>query len=600
MRDAAPLPTFSVLGINQAPENIDATKVASDWLALFAKSISSGDIDSTLDLFIETCYWRDLLAFTWNFRTLDGPTRIKNMLKERLGVTKPDGFSIKVDHLNGVQNVAPDLLWVQSSFLFETEIGHCSGIVRLVPLPSGTWKCHCLFTNLEDLKGFPEKLGHHRDPLPNHGKWLSARQEELEFKDHDPPVVIIGGGQSGLTVAARLKCLGVQSVIVEKNPRIGDNWRNRYQSLCLHDPVWYDHMAYMPFPPTWPAFTPALKLANWLENYAETMELNVWTSSEVLSTTPNMSNKWDVVVNRNGKERTLHVNHVIFASGLGGGTYDIPKYPGMDKFKGQILHSMQHDRATDHAGKKVVIVGACTSAHDIAVDYADHGVDVTMHQRGSTYIMSIKNGWKVLMGGVYDETGPPSDVADRLNASFGNMMRVPLYQAQTKQIADLDKELLDDLTQVGFKVNMGIDGTGFALLAWDRAGGYYLDVGASQYIIDGKVKLKGDSPIKKFTATGLEFENGSTLDADVVMFATGVGNATDYLRKICGDKVADNSKPIWGLDDEGEIKGCWRDLGLPGLWFMLGNLALVRFHSKHVALQIKAMEEGLFGTRYDS
>jgi hypothetical protein len=316
MREPAPLPTFSVLGIDAAPQDIDAAQVTTDWLASFAGCLSSNNIDAALDLFIPTCYWRDLLAFTWNFRTLDGPERINNMLKERLAITKPTSFNNKVDYLTGVQNVAPDLVWVQSSFLFDTDVGHCSGIFRLVPLPNGIWKCYCMFTNLDGLKGFPEKLGHHRYPLPNHGQWLSARQEELEFKTNNPPVLIIGGGHSGLSVAARLKCLGVQSLVVEKNTRVGDTWRKRYQALCLHDPVWYDHLPYLPFPSTWPVFTPAHKLANWLENYAETMELNVWLSAEVLSAAQDSAGKWNVVVSRNGTKRTFCVNHVIFATGI--------------------------------------------------------------------------------------------------------------------------------------------------------------------------------------------------------------------------------------------------------------------------------------------
>ncbi|TFL05208.1 hypothetical protein BDV98DRAFT_542839 [Pterulicium gracile] len=599
MRDPAPLPTFGLLGLQKAPENIDANSVASGWIQSFSNALSTGDVDAILEHFIDQCYWRDILAFTWDFRTFDGKDRFRQFLQDCLAETKPESFAAVVDQLQSVQQVAPDLLWLQSSFKFETKVGQCSGIVRLVPLPSGQWKAHSIFTNLEEIRGFPEQLGHLRNPDPNHGKWVSGREKEMEFADGDPPVLIVGGGHSGLTIAARLKVLGIKSLIIERNGRIGDNWRKRYQALCLHDPVWYDHMAYLPFPPTWPVYTPAPKLANWLEGYSETMELNVWTSSEVLSASQDASNKWHVVVQRkNGAKRTFSVNHLVFATGIGGGLMNMPEYPGMDKFKGQILHSMQHDRATDHAGKKVVIIGACTSAHDIATDYADHGVDITMYQRNSTYIMSVQNGWKVLMGGVYDETGPPSDVADRLNASFSNMMRVPIYQSQIAQIAEMDKELLDNLNEVGFKTNLGVNNTGFALLAWGRAGGYYLDVGASQYIIDRKIKMKSGTQLTTFSENGLKFDDGSELEADVVLFATGFGDAPNYISKICGPEVAAKMGKIWGLDEEGEICGAWRDTGVPGMWYMMGNLALARFHSKHVALQIKAMEEGVFGSRY--
>ncbi|KAF8893477.1 hypothetical protein BD779DRAFT_1506493 [Infundibulicybe gibba] len=593
------VPTLDKLGAT-VPEDADAKAIAAAWFKLFASSLESYDVNKVVGLFIEESYWRDMLALTWDFRTFHGTSKIRQFLSDRLKETKPRAFELKDEYL-GLQKPYPDIAWVNAMFSFETEVGLASGILRLVPTANGDWKAFGIFTTLEDLKGFPEKAGHLRSQAFNHGKWAAARQQEMEFRDSEPTVLIVGGGQSGLEVSARLKCLDISSLIIEKNPRIGDNWRNRYEALCLHDPVWYDHMPYIPFPPTWPVFTPALKLANWLEHYAEAMELNVWTSSTVTSVKQGKSNKWDVTVRRgDGQERTFIVNHVIFACGLGSGEAIFPKYPGMDQFKGQTLHSTQHKRATDHAGKKVVIIGACTSAHDIAVDYYQHGIDVTMYQRDSTYIMSVKNGLGLLMGGVYDEDAPPSYVADRMVASFPHLKNVGLSQRLTRRIAEADKDILDSLTKRGFRLNMGIQGTGFGMLAWSKAGGYYLGTGASQMIADGKIKLENKSQIERFTEHGLKFEDGSELKADVIICATGIGNARDGLIKLVGESVGKNLKPIWGLNEEGEINGVWRDLGVPGLWSMIGNLALCRFHSKHVALQIKAMEEGLFGTRYSA
>jgi len=258
------------------------------------------------------------------------------------------------------------------------------------------------------------------------------------------------------------------------------------------------------------------------------------------------------------------------------------------------VHSGDYTKAKEYEGKKVVVVGACTSGHDIAKDLHDHGVDVTMFQRSSTYIMSVKHGVTRVLGTLYCEGGPPPDVADRINASFPNYLQKPMHQRIVEDIANDDKETLDGLRRVGFRLNTGIDGSGFILLAWSKAGGYYFDVGASQLIIDGKIKLKNDAQIARFTQTGLEFEDGSTLDADVVVFATGYGDARDPMRSILGPELGARLKPIWGLDPEGEIKGAWRDIGIPRAWCMMGNFALCRFHSTHIALQIKAIEEGIF------
>ncbi|KAF8149353.1 FAD/NAD(P)-binding domain-containing protein [Crassisporium funariophilum] len=595
-----PLPTLDRLGASIASD-LDTKKVAKDWFESFAKAATAGDASTVAAMLLPEAFWRDMLALTWDMRTFSGTQKILPFLKDRLALSKLHDFSMRDEH-TGLQQPFPDLAWINLVFDFSTDVGKALGITRLVPTANGEWKAHVVFTNLEGLTNFPEKLGPLRNSKPNHGKWEAQRKRDVDFTDSSPGAIIIGGGQSGLVLAARLKVLDIPTLIVERNPRVGDNWRNRYEALCLHDPVWYDHMPYLPFPPTWPVYTPSQKLASWLELYAEALELNVWTSSTTTEVTQDQStNKWHVTIKRgDGTERKFVVNHLIFATGLGSGVPNTPKYPGMEKFKGKILHSSEHRKAIDHAGKKVVVVGACTSAHDIAVDYYEHGVDVTMFQRGSTYVMSTSNGWEVIMGGIYSEGAPPVDFADRLSASFPHHMAVGVNQRQTAYIAQLDKDLLDSLHKVGFRTNLGIKDTGFGLLAWSKAGGYYLDTGGSSLIADGKIKLKSDSIIESFDENTIKFENGTSLSADVVVFATGLGDLREQIRRVCGDDVASQCKTLWGMNDEGEINGAWRDVGVPGLWYMMGNLALCRFHSSHVALQIKAMDEGIFGTRYSA
>ncbi|KAF5392789.1 hypothetical protein D9757_000854 [Collybiopsis confluens] len=594
------LPTLDHLGATQ-PTDVDAKAVASEWFAKFAKSAEAGDVAGITQLFMSESYWRDILALTWDFRTFTGVDEIKQFLTDRLPTSQLKALKLRDEYLI-LQQPFPDLVWI--SFVFDFEVGDtgiASGIGRLMPQADGSWKANCVFTNLEELQGFPERIGANRSTEANHGLWASQRQAEVAFENQEPTVLIVGGGQAGLNTAARLKMLDIPTLIVEKNTRIGDNWRSRYQALCLHDPVWYDHMAYLPFPSNWPAYAPAQKLANWLESYADTMELNVWTSSEVTKATQNADNTWVVTVRlSDGKHRVFNrVKHVVFATGLGAGKANMPTYPGAESFKGQILHSSEHKLASDHAGKKVVVIGSCTSAHDIASDYSLNGVDVTMYQRGSTYIMSTQAGWAVLFSGLYEEGGLPTDVADRVFASLPtNFMYHGFAQRATGYIASIDKELLDGLHKRGFRTNTGIEGSGYPMLIMTKASGYYLDTGASQMIIDGKIKLKNDTLFTSFTPNGIQFEDGSELSADVVVFATGYSDASHIIQRICGDEVASKCKHTWGLNEEGETHGSWKDLGVPGLWYALGNLALDRFHSKHLALQIKAMEENKFGPRY--
>ncbi|KAI9507262.1 FAD/NAD-P-binding domain-containing protein, partial [Russula earlei] len=598
----AALPTLERQGLSAPPAVADAAVVVQTWFKAFGGYVQTGDVDGILSHFVDDAFWRDMLALTWDFRTFYGNDRIRRFLVDRLAANKLSNLQLNTDSA-AVGSPYPDLVWIQASFTFSTAVGIGSGVLRLVPTPTGVWKAHTIFTTLESLHGFPEFTGPLREQEPKHGTWVEQRRRELECEgpDQQPVVIIVGGGQSGLELAARLKYLGVKTLVVEREARIGQNWRKRYEALCLHDTVWYDHMPYLPFPPTWPVFAPTQKIADWLENYASALELDVWTSSTVTRASQDPeTKKWTVEIERaNAERRSFVVNHLVFAVGFGGGTHNVPQIPNAGEYKGIVAHSGDYARAKDYEGKKVIVVGACTSGHDIAKDLHDYGVDVTMFQRSSTYVMSIQNGFSRVFGGLYHEGGPPPDVADRLNASFPNYLLKPLHQRVVVDIAEKDRETLDGLRRVGFRLNTGIDGTGFILLAWEKASGYYFDVGASQLIIDGKIKLKNDAQIARFTQKGLAFTDGSALDADAVIFATGYGDARTPLRKILGPDIGARLKPIWGLDSEGEIRSVWRDLGVPRLWCMMGNFALCRFHSKHVALQIKAIEEGLFdGKRY--
>ena len=228
------LPTLDRLGASLQAD-VDAQKVATEWFAQFASAVSAGDTNQIVDLFLADGWWRDHLALTWDFRTFHGTAKIKRFLDDQLASFDVAGLQLRDGAL--LKQPYPDLAWVQALFDFETNVGIASGVIRLVPTASGEWKAFNMYTNLEDLKGFPENIGPRREFLPNHGKWLSQREGERAFSDGDPTVLVVGGGQAGLDVAARLKMLDVSTLVVEKQNRIGDQWRLRYEALCLHDPV---------------------------------------------------------------------------------------------------------------------------------------------------------------------------------------------------------------------------------------------------------------------------------------------------------------------------------------------------------------------------
>jgi len=233
----AALPTLQNLGVS-APTEVDPAVVAQTWFKTFDGYVQTGNVDGILSQLVDDAFWRDILSFTWDFRTFFGKDHINEFLVLRLATIKPS--NLKLDTTSAtLGSPYPDLVWIQATFTFSTEVGTGSGIFRLVPTPSGAWKAHTIFTTLESLHGFPELTGPLREQESKHGTWPEQRHRERECEgpDQQPVVIIVGGGQSGLELAARLKYLGVKTLVVEREARIGDNWRKRYEALCLHDTV---------------------------------------------------------------------------------------------------------------------------------------------------------------------------------------------------------------------------------------------------------------------------------------------------------------------------------------------------------------------------
>jgi len=592
------LPTTDRLNA-KVPESADAAAIAQEWLSALVASNAQQNTDAAEELFLPDSYWRDILALTSDIRSLEGWTNIKALLDSRR--SHLSSLRLLQEHHNEpiINNPFPDLTLLQFTFDFETPIGHGSGVGRLVPGANGKWKAFTIFTCLDSLMGSVEKVGVNRNATPCIEPWEALRKRQVDFVDESPQVLVIGGAQAGLELAARLKHLDVPTLVIERSARIGDSWRNRYDSLSLHDTVWYDHPPYMPFPSSWPVYCSAGKLANFLEAYAETLELSVWTSSEIHKTSwDDITKTWSVTIRRGDKEtRNFTVKHLVFTTGFGGGITNMPQIPNQDAFKGKVYHSSAFKTAREFVGKKAVIIGSCNSGHDIAQDFTRHGIDVTMYQRSPTYVVSAK-AIAGLLGGIYKE-GTNLEHADRVNASLTYTVTKLLHQRITPYFAQgVDKGILDGLNKVGFKTYLGPEDAGIFPLLLTRGGGYYIDTGGSQEIIDGKIKLKSGSAIKSFNENGLVFEDGSTLHADVIVFATGYGNAVDLVKAICGSQVADQLLPVWGLDQEGELNSVWKGSGHEGLWIGIGNLAMCRFYSGVLALQIKANLEGILPPKF--
>ena len=594
----------STLDPQTAPDVTPAQRVDA-WLADFEAALAVRDIDRVAGMFAVDSFWRDLVSFTWNLKTMEGREQITDMLTTRLAGTDPSGFRTR--------ETPTEDGGVTTAFIeFETAVGRGVGHLRLKD-EDGQPRAWTLLTALQELKGHEEPKGpsrvlgavHGDDPDPR--SWAEKRAEEQAElgRSIQPYALVIGGGQGGIALGARLRQLGVPAIIVDKHERPGDQWRKRYKSLCLHDPVWYDHLPYLPFPANWPVFAPKDKIGDWLEFYTRVMEVPYWSKTTCTSASfDEESNRWTVEVDRDGEKLTLHPTQLVLATGMSGKP-NIPTLPGQDVFRGDQHHSSAHPGPDAYVGRKAVVIGSNNSAHDICKALYENGVDVTMVQRSSTHIVKSDTLMDIGLGDLYSEralaAGMTTEKADLTFASLPyrimHEFQIPLYD----QMRERDKEFYDRLEAAGFELDWGADGSGLFMKYLRRGSGYYIDVGACDLVADGRIKL-AHGQVDHLTETAVVLADGTELPADVVVYATGYGSMNGWAADLIGQDVADRVGKVWGLGSdtpkdpgpwEGEQRNMWKPTQQPNLWFHGGNLHQSRHYSLYLALQLKARYEGI-------
>ncbi len=588
--------------LDRAINDTDPAQARVDsWLADFEAALRARDTDAAAALFATDSFWRDLIAFTWNLKTVEGPEGVAAMLRSCLDGVDPHGFrtSEPPTAADGVTEA-----WIE----FETAVGRGRGQLRLKE--EGAWT---LLTTLYELTGHEEPQRDRRPRGAEHGAnrdretWAEQREREAAQLGYEtqPYVLVVGGGQGGIALSARLRQLGVPTIVIDKRARPGDQWRSRYKSLCLHDPVWYDHLPYIKFPDNWPVFAPKDKIADWLESYTKVMELNYWTGTEAKSARyDETTREWTVEVERDGQPLVLRPKQLVLATGMSGRP-NIPDYPGMASFRGDQHHSSAHPGPDAYAGKKAVVIGSNNSAFDICGALWEKGADVTMVQRSSTHIVRSDTLMDIGLSALYSEeavaSGMTTEKADLVFASLPYRIMHEFQKPLYDQMRERDQDFYGRLEKAGFLHDWGDDGSGLFMKYLRRGSGYYIDVGAADLVANGDVKL-AHGQVAELTEDAVVLEDGTTLPADLVVYATGYGSMNGWAAELIDQETADRVGKVWGLGSdttkdpgpwEGEQRNMWKPTQQEALWFHGGNLHQSRHYSLYLALQLKARAEGI-------
>lgn len=585
--------------MSKLPETENAFEITTSWLKAFDNAVAAKDMAAVDRLFTSDSHWRDLVAFTWGVSTFSGRREINSAFQNFFLPANPQNIHLSLNRTppRWVQRAGVDT--IEAIFFFETDTGRGSGVLRLVSNPDGQgYVAWVLLTTLDEIKGHEEQIDERRPRGAEWSggfgaeNWTDFRTRQIAYEDREPAVVVVGGSQCGLGIAASLGVLGVDTLVIDKNERVGDAWRKRYHNLVLHNEVFVDHMPYMPFPTNYPVYIPKDKIANWLEFYADTMELNVWSSSEFTGASyDKRDERWRLNIRRaDGSERILHPRHVVMATGVSAIPV-MPNLSGQEDFQGELMHSSAYTSGAKWGGGKAIVLGTGNSGHDVAHDLCVSGVDTRIVQRSSSLIISLKEAQRVYE--IYQQ-GEAVEDCDLVATASPYPLLVKGYKITAEACKNADAKLLQGLVARGFRLDNGDpDNTGYQMKYLRRGGGYYFNVGASDLIVDGEIGLLHYQDIERVVANGLLMKDGRVEEADVIVAATGYKNQQDVVRHFMGDAIANKIGQVWGFDNTGELRNMWCRTPQPGLWFTGGGLPHVRIFSKYLAQQIKACEVGL-------
>jgi cation diffusion facilitator CzcD-associated flavoprotein CzcO len=579
-----------------------AGEMAREWIGAFGAALRASSAPALSELFAGECHWRNIFGLSWQFSTVSGVDTLVPELLARAAEAGATDFRIDEAALTPRKALLAGREVVEAVFSFSTVNGPGIGALRLLGAPDGLAKAWFISTTL-DFDQICEARAN-RQAATSHARdfaapdWLEQRRAASAYRDREPDVLIVGGGHAGISAAVELKRIGLHALVIDRQERVGDNWRHRYRGLKLHNKTPVNHLRYLPFPVTFPDYIPKDQIANFLESYVDLMEVDFWTQTSFEGAAyDDSTQRWTAELKRADGNRVLKPKHIVLATSVSG-TPNIPRIDGIENFAGKVLHSSQFTAGREWAGRSVVVFGTGTSAHDICQELQAFGADATMVQRSPTMVVNVETAQ------LYDKTylgeGPPIEVRDILNSGVPLPVMKRAHRGITDEVRKIDAPLLARLEAAGFRLEFGEDGTGWPLKFRTRGGGYYFNVGCSELIADGKIRLIQSADIASIGARGLELRDGSGLDADLFVLATGYKGPDHMLEALFGAEVARRVGRVWGFDEAtSELRNMWRRTPQAGLWFTAGAFSQARIYSRFIALQIDAIEAGRLGKQVD-
>lgn len=446
-----------------------------------------------------------------------------------------------------------------------------------------------------------------------------------------------------ITLAARLKALGVESVMAEQNARPGDNWTFRYDCMRFHVPTSYSDLPYMPYAAELRHnhLLARDELASHVRQYVKSFNLNMITSAQIQLTQYNLSTKrWIIKFQGSTGECTAVSKHLVLATGIASQKPNIPSIADSHLYQGLSMHSAQYrnpKQLADHGVKvsdildmidtwsmqrtnyfqSVLVIGSANTAFDVLEDCHAAGLHTTMVVRSSTHIVPIEYVTDKKVLGLYDINVA---AADRLYLTLPACVDSHLTRSMMAMLAAREPDRYAPLVSIGFPVHDSLHPDAVLMHNLiERSGGHYVDVGGTKLLTEGKASIKsGVEPIA-YTPSGLRLSDGSSIDADAIVWCTGYAdkNIRDSAVQILGGRSRDEDingsdgdmigpaaiaarlDATLGIDAEGEIRGLWkRHLRLDNFWVTGGHTQHHRWHSRTLALQIKAAEEGVLPPAY--